>query len=591
MQIGDVKKMKKIKRENFVRTNDSILLSLLYSLAITIVMCLVFCVFTYPNINETPDDQFMMLLVSRIHTDSDGLMIFQNIVYNKILLLLYNSFSGINWYFGLQLAFMFLAIAELSYVIFRKSNNISGILLNCAIIPTICYYFINHVQFTRTGAIVSIAGILLAFYTIECKLFLEKVICIIVSIITVLFGSWVRFESTGMVALVISAIGIVKVLEILKDKAKNNKIKLKQIGAYVLVFTMVFALPISFEFVNNKFYHSDEFEEYSKFNSMRSDLYDKLFPEYNENVELYEELGISAEDLKAYKTYIIDLDVLNNESFEKLLNGNIYKNTVLDMLYYCKLLILNNCIKSIYFYIFVVFALLAIFSNKKRLPYIIIQVLLQFTIICAEFFYLYYNWRVYERVISGVYFAGIISMFFSIDYNNLFDNSLIISKKYLNNILCVCLSLITLSMCGFVAVNLYHYQKVEYPKITQLEKDSKHFYDEIAKDKDTLYIYDVYHLRYPIQKAYGVYDQPKIGSINNALPCGDWYLNWPTTFKIYSKYGVSNVFKDCVNNEKIYFVPNSDSLIESYIKENYNSNAHFELVKTIGEQNIYKVVA
>lgn len=581
--------MDKIKTLKFLKTKDSILLSLLYSLAITIVMCLVFCVFTYPQYeSDLPDDQFMVFLVSRVHKGADGLLIFQNIVYNKILLAFYNVFPNVNWYVIFQLTFMLLAITEISYVIFRKSNNILGILVNCSIIPIISYLFIHIVQFTRAGALISIGGIILAFYSVESKHRAEKIICVVISVITVLFGSWIRFDAMNMTALVMSTLGISKVLEILFNKKFSKTIKAKQICKYVVTFAIVFSLSFVFNFINYNFYHNDNLEEYSKFNELRAVLYDGVFPEYDENVELYQELGISENDLKAYHDrYIFDLSVFTNENLQKLVDGKIYQNGIMDILHYFKMLILARSLLSIYFYIFILAVLLSIYSNKKNLKYIILQTFIMY----ATFFYLYYIWRPVERALIGVQFAAIISILYSVDYDNLLNKKIIKSQEFSKKFVCTVLSITTALSCGFVGYNIYHYKTIDYPELVKTEQENQDFYEGIAKDTDHLYIYDVLCLKYHIQWMYGVYEAPVTGSLDNILPAGDWYLNWPTTFEVYSRYGVKNVFEDCINNDNIYFVSWENSLTEQYIKENYNENAHFELVKTIGEQNIYKVVA
>lgn len=579
-------RIKKIKQKEPLRTDRSILLSFVYSLIISLIVLFVFCIITFPDF-ECKDDQWMIQLVERIHKNSDGLLIFQNVVYNKMLIALYNICDSVNWYVIVQLLFVLISIGEVSYIVLRKSNSAIGIML-FAIVPLISYCFIHCFEFTRIAALVSISGIVLLFYGLECKIKKEKIIVIVIGSITLLFGSWFRFDAMNMVALMLSVIGVAKVIEICADKSfASIKIKLKQIAVYIIVFFIAFSIPFSFNVINSNYYSSDNLNNYSEFNSLRSKMLDSLTPSFADNKEMYESLGISEHDLEFYETWNFDLSVLTNDNMKIITEGKVYKNTINDAIYYCKYVLINNLLKSPYFWVFALLCVLAILSDKKKILYVILQSIILFTVL----FYLQWRLRAVDRVVIGVYFSAIIAMLCSIDCRKLSKLKLFYKKRWIKNSFCICMSCVALFSCTIVAYKLYDYEQNVYPELVETRKMSKSFYEEIAKDTDNLYATDETKINYFLLDAYGVYETAKKGSLDNIVSCGGWYLNWPSTLNVYERYGVDNIYIDCINNDHIFFVLNDESLIERYIQENYNPKAHLVLDRMVGEQGIYKVVA
>lgn len=68
-------------------------------------------------------------------------------------------------------------------------------------------------------------------------------------------------------------------------------------------------------FANNALLNNPEYKAYIDYNIVRSDLYDfYLFPDYEENIELYEELGISSEAYDMITNHIFDIPEASYEN-------------------------------------------------------------------------------------------------------------------------------------------------------------------------------------------------------------------------------------------------------------------------------------
>mgnify|MGYP000273167635 CR=1 FL=1 len=66
-------------------------------------------------------------------------------------------------------------------------------------------------------------------------------------------------------------------------------------------------------------YRDPQWQEYQKFNNLRSELLDYGFPDYESNKALYQDLGISREAYELYRTWNFnDPDKFTTEVMEKL---------------------------------------------------------------------------------------------------------------------------------------------------------------------------------------------------------------------------------------------------------------------------------
>ena len=66
-------------------------------------------------------------------------------------------------------------------------------------------------------------------------------------------------------------------------------------------------------------YKNPQWQEYQRFNNLRSELLDYGFPDYESNQTLYQELGISREAYELYRTWNFnDPDKFTTEVMEKL---------------------------------------------------------------------------------------------------------------------------------------------------------------------------------------------------------------------------------------------------------------------------------
>ena len=118
----------------------------------------------------------------------------------------------------------------------------------------------------------------------------------------------------------------------------------------------------------------------------------------------------------------------------------------------------------------------------------------------------------------------------------------------------------------------------------------KEFYDYVNADEDHVYFMEA-RTGYlgsgmdPLEAYPEGYD-------DNLLWLGGWYMESPVLKESWGKYGISNPFKDSIDNPSVYFVDRGDTVettIITFIKEHYAANASASLVKEFKDYRIYRI--
>ena len=259
----------------------------LAALILNIINLLIF-VFIKTPIFETDDDAAMAMLVENAYGNSHGVILFSNIVYSKLLQVLYSIIPAVKWYTIVQIGAIFLSSLSITYIIYKKFKFYIGTIINSILLFFIGNDFYYSFQFTKTAAICAVAGILVVFDSFHSESKRNKWLKIVLGSLLILLSSWIRFNSLGMTAIVMSSIGICIIIDILKQKTQAKE-KARAILNYILVFALAFGISVPTYIINYNFYKDNEYYQY---NGYRSELQDFGFPDYDKNVELYESLGI-----------------------------------------------------------------------------------------------------------------------------------------------------------------------------------------------------------------------------------------------------------------------------------------------------------
>ena len=575
-----------MKKERFKKIIDSKRLFGFFSILLNVFALLAFAVFQTPQF-DTMDDPMMAMLVENASGNSEGVILFSNIVYVRLLQFIYSVIPNVKWYTIVQIICIYFSLSAVTFIFYKRFKLYIGTIVNSVFLLVAGNIFYYNFQFTKTAAICGIAGILLVFDSFELNKKLYRYIEIALGAVLILFSSWIRFNSLGMISIVMAGIGICKIIDILKS-CDDKKLKLKKIVSYVLVFVIAFGISLPTYIVNVSFYRNNETYIY---NDNRSKLHDFGFPDYDNNVDLYQELGISKNDYDFFTTANLDLSVLNNNTVKKLaeaknkrtlsyiLSDN-FKNRYISLFLYSK-----------EFLLLLILMLILVIINYKRSYYYVITFMLMFLLQT----YLAFIGRLgLGRINDSVYIALIVAFIYSFsnfDFFKRLNFNIKLNKEFVKRNVALCLAFVYLFVCV---------QYAFFPeKPNEDQNKLKQFYSLVSNDKDNLYLslLDLFYIyegeKVSIIDAVDFYEPMKPNQVDNIYHLGSWYCNFKTNLAILDKYGVENPYKDSINNDNVIVLSQDKRIRDkfiTYIRDNYDSNAKIELVKKINGLYQWRIV-
>lgn len=567
-----------MKKNYFKKESTS---TLLLSLGMNIVFFL-FVICIIRPMFESNDDVTMAMLAENTEGNTNGILLFSNILYTRFLQALYSVTRAVKWYVWVQLAGIFVSLTSVTYMIFKKAGKFYGSFINVLLLSFLSFNTYFKFQFTRTAGVCAAAGIMLVFYALEKKKCIAKYIQIAIAFVLIFYSSLVRFDSLATAAIALSSIGIIIVIEFLKKK------EFKRIIEYVLVFAIVFSAPLAAYAYNIHFYNSGDMEYYTEYNSLRSELFDLGFPDYDDNKELYKSMGISEKDLEYYKTWNIDTDVITLENMRKLVDAKEASITDTDSF----VQVVKDSLKAVYsndfFYLYFALCFLSIMINKKRGFFVAVQFVMLFL---SQFYLTYIGRTGLERVDFCVYAGAIISQLYYLDLKNPVIKRP--KKDSLVKGMAFALALFTLNITplpdlhipGFDTFYCNHEANIYSNKET---KKSREFFNTLGANKDVLYITAIDSTTYSTGTSMPFFYVCEEYCNDNIYCLGGWNRVLPSSEHKIEKFGIKNVYRDSINNSDVVFVIGSSlGNVQKYIRRNYDKKAKFYEIKNIDGQCFY----
>ena len=268
---------------------------------------------------EIKDDAAMAQMIYGLHSGIfDPHLIYINVLVGYILKGLLCLFPTVAWYMVLQASVVMLSVFVLIYLFLFRLGYQKGLFTSLVFVLFFGSEFFLSMQFTKTGGLATTAGVLLLFHAIESTDKKSAVWMYMSGGVLTLLGSLYRFRSFEMVLIPLLGVGLITLFPLLAAR------DFKKVLQLCLPFVIVFIACFGCRFYNNWEYNrTDEWRAYQTYNTLRYNLLDFGFPEYEENETLYQSLGISFED---HEMLFLDLDngdteILSTDAMQQLVNA------------------------------------------------------------------------------------------------------------------------------------------------------------------------------------------------------------------------------------------------------------------------------
>ena len=529
----------------FISKYKNGLISLLFC-----ALALVTALLLHP-IYETNDDPAMEALLFGLPGESGtSYLVFLNRILGIILLALVTVIPQINWYFVMHYAVCLTSMFVLSRTLISKFGK-NGISLS-AIVTAASVETLYSVQFTKTGAIAAVAGMIGLMYALreerKNKVFAGLCIGLII------MGSMYRLEALLMVGPFLFVVFLFELIDVIKNQKAKTRVF---IAVPAITLCLVLAFYLAGNLINKNTPGSDEFVRY---NTYRARLTDYSY-EVDSSDSSYSELLMAANWMHN------DPEVFTPEKLEELsgkvevdTNARSGKSTLELFGEY----ISDALIGEPMLLISLIAAVVILLFSKKKL-----YVPLLFC--CYVFLELYMikNGRYsLHRVDFGIHYALLMSLIYPADVSMPKINESI--KKIINYAVMPFAVIVAVLVAIWFPVNWFKSQK-DY----QLSC-SKWMNDAVSQEGGCQYM--VHPKTAATDVTRNIYDLPKEGE-----PAGCFYMGgWSNGVAIPGLENTSscdikgNPWEECIDSDTIRIVMPKDrgdyyiKIVSLYIRDHYN---------------------
>lgn len=336
---------------------------------------------------ESNDDVVMALISSGGYSGSlDNHLVFINMLYGSFLNFFYYLFPAYEWYPIFFVALNIISVTLISWQLLKTNNDkvVKSIFL--LFLFLVFLQITIQLQFTKTAAIVSIAGVVLLYQSKSRIRYLGSILIVL--------GSLIRFEAAFLVLLITMPIFF---LDYFKDRKFYLDSRKKVLAVSIAICCMC-------KLVDYVYYSQNpEWEYFLKYNKLRGSIND------NPNASgVFNNLPdeISRPDYDALLSFFPDPQVMGYEAVKKI-NSELDKVPPFTKMRYVFRL-------RYYFFPILLLVIIALSARytKKRNSSPTIGIILMFGLLAGALIFTSFNGTVKDRV----FFVAVISFILVLPY-------------------------------------------------------------------------------------------------------------------------------------------------------------------------------
>lgn len=559
--------------------------NLMAMLAITLIM--------RPSF-ETNDDIVFAEFGSGLRGVKTPRLVFQNYILGLVYRILYQITGRLPWYTIVQYAVLVAAFSAVTYVFMNRLKGYWGLYLSFIFLWVFGYESYIHIQFTKTAGIAAASAVLLLFHVVTS----EK-LCVweaAAGILLGLTGFMYREDQFFASSALMAGIGIYFVLTLKKCFPKKEW---KRFGLCAGIFGLLILSVFAADGTDSLMYRDPQWQEYQKFNNLRSELLDYGFPDYESNKALYQDPGISREAYELYRTWNFNdpdrftievMEKLAEQKPEKILSGKAIHSFVKRFP--------GDVIRQKAFWVVLLLFVLWLFFGKKRYA-AWFGLAGELCMLGGLNFYLYFQGRyLVNRVDVGLWFSVCLTMAWILgdsvkEREEAKERSKgkagalsvpVISTEKISGkwglVLCAAVLLIAQSFW-------YDDWRLTTREIPKARVSQRAVLETIGTDKEHVYLAKSGTVSEIV--CYGPFDPMPENLLDNLYWFSGWECRTPGIVKEMREHGVTNPYKDMIGNEKVYLIDDNIQLTLDYIRQNYDKNAEAVFVKTLGNVDLYQI--
>ena len=544
-----------------------------FAVCVNLLMMLFFLAVMRP-VFDSNDDFNIAMFVNRARPVQDPFWLYCNWILGSICAFLYRITNMLPWYGLMQYAGLFAAFTAAFWVIQRVFRSGAALVLSMTLLIYFAAESCINLQFTRTAGVCAACGLFLVVYAAVQE---RIAVCpLVFGILITAYGYMYRHLEADIIFALWGVFGLYLLSRLKKDAPGQM---LRRAVRYLLLFALTVGICFGCRLADRFAYRqNEESARYEEINDARAVLMDYGFPKYEENVELFESLGITYNAYKLFSKWnFYDPDVFTLEKMNALIDVQKRKGASIETLKDFFGVYPYKWFENPMFYCFLVMLVMALLHGVRGWQRAV-EILLLILAMVVLFYYMYLQGRFnLPRVDDPVWLAGCLIMVY-----------LISPERFNLPVRYAWMMVLVLLAVNQSRWSVFWRHNTEGKEAKRVH--AANFIASVASDTDHLYLTKAG--LYALSPGYGPLSLVPLGVASNTCVLGGWPAGSPAYVAAMEQYGVTNPYRDCINNDQVYLIDNDINLTLNYIREYYDMKAQVKEIGLFDEKNkMYQIVS
>lgn len=505
--------------------------------------------------------------------------IYLHSAFGWILKCFYMLFPSVNCYTMVMYGLIFLSLSAIGCTWITRWKKIGAVMAVMLVLAGLSPLYVE-LQYTKTAAVVTAAGYVLLFIGGQKVEKWKKAFVQALGILLLLLGSWIRFQSFGMVSILAFGFWLARAVRVLKTR-EWKQFLVSDCLPCIIAFSCVFG-SIAAENVLVYTPGSQE-EHYREYDKARQRLLDYGVPEWDDYQAEYEALGLTRTDvINLEKWLIADYDRYTADTFNAIVAFRQDRPFQWEyLLDYLRILIMKPLFLLGAFGWLLWFA--ASFRKKKDLPEYVV-VFWPGIALLGVYLYFIKIYRVLPIVVTACLLMFVIFIWSAVQ-ERIFEQweDQLEGKRF------AAAGMAGVILTAGLGVNML-IRPLGQPSLQQSEESVafRNLYDTITKNKNVFYAFDPVS-NTGVELGYSIFEKLPDDYLTNIFTLGGWETESPQIVDNLEKYDCRSLLTGLYTSDQAVLI--SDTMLEHimlHLQDIYDGIfITYSKVNQIGNFNLY----
>ena len=505
--------------------------------------------------------------------------IYLHSAFGWILKCFYMLFPSVNCYTIVMYGLIFLSLSAIGCTWITRWKKIGAVMAVMLVLAGLSPLYVE-LQYTKTAAVVTAAGYVLLFIGGQKAEKWKKAFVQALGILLLLLGSWIRFQSFGMVSILAFGFWLARAVRVLKTREWKQFLVCDCLPC-IIAFSCVFG-SIAAENVLVYTPGSQE-EHYREYDKARQRLLDYGVPEWDDYQAEYEALGLTRTDvINLEKWLIADYDRYTADTFNAIVAFRQDRPFQWEyLLDYLRILIMKPLFLLGAFGWLLWFA--ASFRKKKDLPEYVV-VFWPGIALLGVYLYFIKIYRVLPIVVTACLLMFVIFIWSAVQ-ERIFEQweDQLEGKRF------AAAGMAGVILTAGLGVNML-IRPLGQPSLQQSEESVafRNLYDTITKNKNVFYAFDPVS-NTGVELGYSIFEKLPDDYLTNIFTLGGWETESPQIVDNLEKYDCRSLLTGLYTSDQAVLI--SDTMLEHimlHLQDIYDGIfITYSKLNQIGNFNLY----